>query len=279
VGRIRTIKPEFPQSETIGSLSRDARLLFIQLWTLVDDDGRARANSRMLASLLYPYDSDARDLIDGWLAELGEKDCVRLYEVDGAHYLEIPNWLKHQKVDHSKPSKLPPYVANNREQSRSIAPDPRIIGPIEEAKASSCLKSRKRKTRKTDYTPLFETFWTAFPDTNGTSKVEAFAEWEKLADDDRDKAIAVLPSFKTWIAKQGKDYRVVHPCRYLSQRRFDSFEEKPKMNGTPKIYVQYGTDAGDAWDQWHRTRGKMAPRDGKGGWWFETEFPPAEQAA
>ena len=41
--RIRTIKPEFPQSETIGRLSRDARLLFLQLFTLVDDAGRARA--------------------------------------------------------------------------------------------------------------------------------------------------------------------------------------------------------------------------------------------
>ena len=39
MARIRTIKPEFPQSETIGKLSREARLLFIQLWTLADDEG------------------------------------------------------------------------------------------------------------------------------------------------------------------------------------------------------------------------------------------------
>ena len=41
--RIRTIKPEFPQSETVGRLTREARLLFLQLFTLVDDAGRARA--------------------------------------------------------------------------------------------------------------------------------------------------------------------------------------------------------------------------------------------
>jgi hypothetical protein len=65
MGRIRTIKPEFPQSESVGRLSRDARLLFIQLWTVCDDSGRARGSSRMLASLLYPYDTDVLGLIDG----------------------------------------------------------------------------------------------------------------------------------------------------------------------------------------------------------------------
>src|SRR5690242_2251136 len=103
MGRIRTIKPEFPQSETTGRLSRDARLLFIQLWTVVDDEGRTRAASRMLASLLYPYDDDAPKLIEDWLAELERQDCIRRYDVDGDRYLEIVNWLKHQKID--RPSK------------------------------------------------------------------------------------------------------------------------------------------------------------------------------
>lgn len=107
MARIRTIKPEFPQSESTGRLSRDARLLFVQLWTIVDDAGRTRAASRMLASLLYPYDDDAPNLIDGWLDELVAEGCVELYEVDGATYLEITNFLKHQKIDRPSKSKLP----------------------------------------------------------------------------------------------------------------------------------------------------------------------------
>lgn len=114
MARIRTIKPEFPQSETIGKLSRDARLLFIQLWTIVDDEGRARAPSRMLASLLYPYDDDAIQLIDGWLEELEAKGCIRRYEVDGSSYLDIPNWLKHQKIDRPSKSKVPEFVESSR---------------------------------------------------------------------------------------------------------------------------------------------------------------------
>jgi hypothetical protein len=129
VSRIRSIKPEFPQSESIGRLSRDARLLFVMIWTIADDAGRARAASRMLASLLYPYDDDAPSLIDGWLDELERHDCIRRYEVDGSRYLEIVNWLKHQKIDHPSISRLPPFsgkLASPREASRSLAPD---LGP------------------------------------------------------------------------------------------------------------------------------------------------------
>jgi hypothetical protein len=130
MARIRTIKPEFPQSETIGSLSRDARLLFIQLWTVADDDGRLRGASRMLASILYPYDDDACSLIDGWLDELAQKHCIRRYEVEGSSYIEIINWLKHQKIDRPTTSRLPAYsekFASPREGSRTLDAD---LGPV-----------------------------------------------------------------------------------------------------------------------------------------------------
>lgn len=112
--RIRTIKPEFPQSETIGRVSREARLLFIQLWTVADDSGRARGNSRVLASLLYPYDDDAKDLIESWLAELESVDAIRRYAVGSETYLEIENWSKHQKIDKPSPSKFPSFDEGSR---------------------------------------------------------------------------------------------------------------------------------------------------------------------
>jgi hypothetical protein len=121
--RIRTLKPELPQSESMGRVSRDARLTFILLWTLADDAGRLRGNSRMLASLLYPYDDDARGLMDAWLTELEREDCIQRYQVDGDSFVQIANWLKHQKIDKPSPSKLPPFAeasANPREASRIL---------------------------------------------------------------------------------------------------------------------------------------------------------------
>ena len=115
MGRIRTIKPEFPQSESVGRLSRDARLLFIQLWTLVDDSGRTRGNSRMIASLLYPYDSDAPMLMETWLEELEKENHIRRYQAEGGTYLEVLNFLNHQKIDRPTPSKFPPFDESSRE--------------------------------------------------------------------------------------------------------------------------------------------------------------------
>jgi hypothetical protein len=124
MGRIRTIKPEFPQSESMGRVSREARLLFILLWTIADDSGRTRASSRMLASLLYPYDDDAKDLVPAWLDELEAEGCIRRYQVDGQSYLDIPNWLNHQKIDKPSKSKFPEFDESSRvfDESSRILP-------------------------------------------------------------------------------------------------------------------------------------------------------------
>lgn len=122
MARIRTIKPEFPHSQSMGRVSRDARLLFVLLWTIADDSGRTRAASRMLASLLFPYDDDAPKKIDGWLGELERENCIALYRVDGDDYLEVCNWGSHQKIDRASPSKFPPRE-NAREDSTSPRED------------------------------------------------------------------------------------------------------------------------------------------------------------
>ncbi len=149
MSRIRTIKPEFPQSETIGRLSRSGRLLFVQLWTIADDLGRARASSRMLASLLYPYDDDAPELIDTWLAELEGEGCIRRYAVEGKLYLDIPKWLEHQKIDHPSKSKLPEFRETLASPRDTLAPD---LGPSTSTlKKDSSLRSESKETEKAEF--------------------------------------------------------------------------------------------------------------------------------
>lgn len=118
--RIRTIKPEFPQSESMGRVSRDARLCFVNLFTLADDEGRLRGNSRMLASILFPYDDDVPALIDGWLCELEAESCIVRYQIDGANYLQICKWLNHQKIDKPSKSKFPPIDTGARIIAKGI---------------------------------------------------------------------------------------------------------------------------------------------------------------
>lgn len=133
MGRIRTIKPEFPVSRTIGNLSRDARLLFISLWTIVDDSGRFHAHPRVLTGALYPYDVDALELLPGWLAELEREGCIEQYQVGGTPYLVITNWSKHQKIDRPSKSRFPhpdDDSRDTREPSRdSREPSSTDLGP------------------------------------------------------------------------------------------------------------------------------------------------------
>lgn len=124
MARIRTIKPEFPHSESMGAVSRDARLCFILLWTLADDSGRLRGDSRLLASLLFPYDEDSRTLISGWLQELESQGCIVCYKVGEHSYVQIMNWANHQKIDKPSGSKLPSFD----ESSRILANPTRIVG-------------------------------------------------------------------------------------------------------------------------------------------------------
>lgn len=118
MARIRTIKPEFPQSESMGRVSRDARLLFMMLWTICDDHGRARAHSRMLASLLFPYDDDAGEGVPIWLDELEKEGCIKVYEVEGSTYLQIVKWSKHQKIDKPSKPQFPAPSEGTREDYR-----------------------------------------------------------------------------------------------------------------------------------------------------------------
>jgi len=163
--RIRTIKPEFPQSETIGRLSREARLLFLQLFTLVDDAGRARAAPRMLASLLYPYDDDAAEMIDGWLAELARHGLVACYAHDGARYLAITHWSEHQKIDRPTPSRLPAPpcddAANPREASRALATESDLDPESESGSGIGDTPAR-----------AFDEFWRAYPRRAGANPRE-----------------------------------------------------------------------------------------------------------
>lgn len=90
-----------------------------------------------------------------------------------------------------------------------------------------------REPRKIAYSEKFEQkFWAAYPRDSGMSKSEAFKVWRKMPDAEQDKAIAAIPGFKEWVAKQGTTYRVVHACRYLSQHRYDGFGENNGRNTT-----------------------------------------------
>lgn len=106
--RIRTIKPEIWQDEKIGTLTLPARLLFVGLMTLADDEGRFRAFPTVILGHVFPYDDQAPRKLDTWLTELANAGLIGLYAVEGMPYGAIVNFRKHQRISHPKPSIIPP---------------------------------------------------------------------------------------------------------------------------------------------------------------------------
>lgn len=206
MGRIRTIKPEFPHSESMGRVSREARLLFVLLWTLADDSGRLRGTSRMLASLLYPYDEDAGKHIDGWIADLERERCIVRYVVEDTSYVQVCNWLKHQKIDKPSPSKIPPFVEGSRilaEGSRTFVGglDLEGIGSGPGSPSSDDAAPKpEQKTLRADALgesdPRFDEFWQAYGRKG--SRKQSLAQWRKLRPTD---ALAAE------VTSKARDYR------------------------------------------------------------------------
>ena len=211
MARIRTIKPEFPHSESMGAISRDARLLFILLWTLADDSGRLRGNSRMLASLLYPYDDDAPKLIDGWLSELDAQSCIVRYQIEGATYLEICNWLIHQKIDKPSRSKIPAFdessriLANPREES-SGDQGSRKGSRIKDQGSKEGIKERPQLVG-------FDEFWNAYD--KKVDRPAAERAWRKISIND-ERLAKILQSATAYVkATPDKLYRK-NPATWLN---------------------------------------------------------------
>ena len=104
--RIRSIHPQFWRSDDIAVLRRDIRLLFIGLWSYVDDNGVGRDDYRHIAADLFALEDDqngVRKFVREGLATLSARSLIVRYEHDGKRYLYIPSWDKWQRVD--RPSK------------------------------------------------------------------------------------------------------------------------------------------------------------------------------
>ena len=98
--RIRTIKPEFWRSEDIAALSIEDRLLFIGLWSYVDDNGVGRDEPQLIQCDLYPLDtfSEASVRTHGGLMRLSQQGLITRYKgPDGRKYLQVNSWDKPRK--------------------------------------------------------------------------------------------------------------------------------------------------------------------------------------
>ena len=110
--RIRSIKPEFWRSDDIDALSIPDRLLFIGLWSYVDDNGVGLFSLKDIVGDLFAGDMlrDSNETlirVKEGLKALFERGLIEIYSQDGNTYLAITNWGKHQRVPNPNKPRYP----------------------------------------------------------------------------------------------------------------------------------------------------------------------------
>lgn len=114
--RIRSIKPEFWRSDDIAALPLSARLLFIGLWSYVDDNGVGSDKVSSIAADLFAADLEADPAetfrrVSADSACLESRGLIVRYRADGKPLLYVRNWTRHQLVKNPSNGKkypLPP---------------------------------------------------------------------------------------------------------------------------------------------------------------------------
>jgi hypothetical protein len=134
MARIRSIKPDAFLSESLSSIPRGARWTFAGLWTYLDDEGRGRADARLIHAALYAIDDTTtiQDVADD-LDDLEKLGAICRYEAGGRTYIHATGW-HHQKINRPTPSRVPPCPIRHDLTDGSLNPhgetaDPYVHGP------------------------------------------------------------------------------------------------------------------------------------------------------
>ncbi len=144
MARNRVIQSGFWDDEKLASVSRDARLTYIGMWTYSDDFGVVRGNPAWLRSRIYPNETLTLGVFRKWLQELEKIKRVWRYMVQGELYYLIPTFLDHQRIDRPNvtnrnpvpPKEVMEAAANHRRSFDESSEKPRTEGKGREGKRS-----------------------------------------------------------------------------------------------------------------------------------------------
>lgn len=117
MARRRVIDPEFWLDEDLAKLTAYARLLYIGLWNICDDNYATLPDRPdWIRIQIFPYeDVDARLL----LGELSKSGHIIGFEQEGKKYWFVKNFFKYQRIDRPsapKYAKFPEGSASTRSE-------------------------------------------------------------------------------------------------------------------------------------------------------------------
>lgn len=116
--------PDFWTDEEVATLSPHARLLFMGLWGICDDNHATLPDRpEWIKVQIFPYEEvNVRAL----LAEIEKIGKIERFLFSGKHYWHITNFMKHQVINRPSRAKYPPYKIKTgilTESSQSTHPE------------------------------------------------------------------------------------------------------------------------------------------------------------
>jgi len=243
--RIRSIKPEFWRSPDISELRIEDRLLFIGLWSYVDDSGVGEDRVSTICADLFADDLSKNPpevfaTVREGLERLHEVNLITRYTVKNRGYLAVVNWKKHQRIDKPKDSKLPqPYEADSvdipgesadsatvREnfatRPEKVAPgtgEPGNRGTGEQSSSSSSAAA----SDGSPYTDEFLEWWKHYP--RKQDKGGAFKAWKKIRHATLDELIAGADRYAN--DPNRTDQYTKHAATWLNNRSWEDEDGLP----------------------------------------------------
>lgn len=133
ITRIRSVRPEFFDDETLLELPRDVRMTFLGLQAYADDYGREKSNSVIAKGAIWPLDEDITpEVMDQHMLQLEAAGFIELYTVAKRSYYQIVDWTDWQRVDRpSKSTRIPPPPEPSRAPREPLAEEGRGEGERE----------------------------------------------------------------------------------------------------------------------------------------------------
>jgi len=152
MARIRSVHPELFTDEGFCSLSSNARLLCIGIWTMCDDRGIFEWKPFGMKISLFPVDNVD---INALLAELVDNQQVKAFETDGKTYGAVRNFCIYQRpkkplYKHPFPDWCRTYVAFDRRTFEPAPPKPPTGGEKPPHRRGEERSRREEDNSKTD---------------------------------------------------------------------------------------------------------------------------------
>lgn len=243
--RIRSIKPEFWHSDDITSLEPLDRLLFVGLWSYVDDNGVGRDDLALIIGDLFPRDmvrnpGDTVARVSGGLQHLHDAGLITRYVEGGRGYLHVTTWAEHQRVDRPAKSRYPLLDPRNDADRAVIATSSRDLhedvatGEEEEGRRGEGEQGEKNLDRslalidqveaQPSVEELFAEWWGHVRRKVSKPAAEtAYAKALKAIGGDRTNASTVLLDAieehqRHWFDLEGRSIdKIPHPSTWLSR--------------------------------------------------------------